>query len=256
MRVSQLAPSPRLAPWVKCFSVVETDVQATRTLVPDGRASLGVRWAGAASLLLPKHALRVADCSLSGPRAQARVMRTEANSGLVLAVFHDGGASAFLDAPLSEHFGATRSLDDLFPRADVARLHQQVGEAPTLTDKIEALESFLLARIGRRVDPLIRLATEKLRHHHGRMRIDALSASLGVSADALEDRFHRHLGESPKRFASTLRVAHAIARFTPGTSLGALALDAGFSDQAHFTRELKRVTGSPPAQFFSRADAC
>lgn len=105
MRVSQLAPSPRLAPWVKCFSVVETDVQATRTLVPDGRASLGVRWAGAASLLLPKHALRVADCSLSGPRAQARVMRTEANSGLVLAVFHDGGASAFLDAPLSEHFG-------------------------------------------------------------------------------------------------------------------------------------------------------
>jgi AraC-like DNA-binding protein len=38
--------------------------------------------------------------------------------------------------------------------------------------------------------------------------------------------------------------------------VGDLSLLAGYYDQAHFTRELRAVTGAPPGRFFGAAEHC
>jgi AraC-like DNA-binding protein len=54
-----------------------------------------------------------------------------------------------------------------------------------------------------------------------------------------------------------LRIEWARTRIArDDTPLADLALDAGFADQAHFSRVFRRVTGSTPSQYRRRTRAC
>jgi transcriptional regulator GlxA family with amidase domain len=81
-------------------------------------------------------------------------------------------------------------------------------------------------------------------------RIDALTRHIGLSQSALERRFKRVVGVSPKKFASMLRLQRAVRLHTPGTDLAELALAAGYYDQAHFNHDFRRATGHAPTAFF------
>jgi hypothetical protein len=73
---------------------------------------------------------RVADAAITGVHGAVRRMRTHAHSGIVLAMFRATGAARMFAAPLHELFGQTLALDTLVPRADVARVIDQVAAQP------------------------------------------------------------------------------------------------------------------------------
>jgi AraC-like DNA-binding protein len=58
----------------------------------------------------------------------------------------------------------------------------------------------------------------------------------------------RALGVSPKWLIRCFRLQDALARLGVGSdvNLSALAQELGYFDQAHFTRDFKRVTGVSP----------
>ncbi len=60
-------------------------------------------------------------------------------------------------------------------------------------------------------------------------------------------RFRAEVGLTPKEFARLMRLQATLRALDLTPSLSALAADAGFSDQAHATRELQRSTGLTPA---------
>src|SRR6185295_11105478 len=128
----------------------------------------------------------------------ARRMRTEADSGIVLARFRPGGAAQFFAHGLHEHYGTTTALDDILARADVDRVRARVAEGADDRARVAALDAFLVAHMNRREpDPVVAAAVRAIEAAHGAVQIRALARSLGISQDPLEKRFRRAVGASP-----------------------------------------------------------
>lgn len=74
-----------------------------------------------------------------------------------------------------------------------------------------------------------------------------LAALLGVSPYRLSRAFVRELGVSLTWYRNRVRVGRALERIEDGeSSLGRLAVDLGFADQAHLCRTVRRHLGHAP----------
>ena len=79
--------------------------------------------------------------------------------------------------------------------------------------------------------------------------VTALSARLNLSRRQLERDFLEWVGVPPKVFMGIRRSQQALAllsRPSPAAPLADIALAAGYADQSHMTRELKRYLGVTP----------
>jgi AraC-like DNA-binding protein len=255
MRMVSYAPSPELAELVRCYTIVESDFEATRLLVPEPAIIVGFRYGGSARLLEGGSGIRMPDHSLAGLRDTARRMLTSAGGGVVLAKLTIGGASELFDVPLHEVFGKTLELDELFPASDLSRVRAELVEATGDRERLGIVECFLAARRRGASDPLVRSVARAIEGARGSVRIASLADAHGIGQDRLEKRFRHAAGASPKQVASMIRVGHAIRAHRPGMSLAELALESGYFDQSHFIRELRAVTGLPPQRFF-KAEYC
>jgi AraC family transcriptional regulator len=77
-----------------------------------------------------------------------------------------------------------------------------------------------------------------------------LAAVAGLSTFHFARMFKRAVGVSPHRYVSRLRLENAMAEIAAGKlSLAQVALNAGFSSQASFTRAFLRATGVTPGEY-------
>ena len=83
--------------------------------------------------------------------------------------------------------------------------------------------------------------------------MDELGAALGVSERQLRRRFADAVGYGPKTLARVLRFQRFLALARSGDELARLALTAGYADQAHLTRETRRLAGRTPLELVARA---
>ncbi|MDE1180547.1 AraC family transcriptional regulator [Paraburkholderia sp.] len=79
--------------------------------------------------------------------------------------------------------------------------------------------------------------------------LQSLAASEGISAAHLVRSFHRETGLPPLAWQMQQRIAHARTLLRSGHPIAMVALDAGFADQAHFTKAFVRFMGMTPGQF-------
>jgi AraC family transcriptional regulator len=95
-----------------------------------------------------------------------------------------------------------------------------------------------------RIDELLR---EQFRSH---LTLEEIAAAVGASPVRVSAVFrrvyHRSIAEEQRR----LRVEFARERLRdPEASLADIAIEAGFSDQSHFCRAFKQLTGMTPARY-------
>jgi AraC-like DNA-binding protein len=77
-----------------------------------------------------------------------------------------------------------------------------------------------------------------------------LAALAGVHASHLLRTFRRHHGTTVANYARRRRIERARAEMAKSTrTLSMIALDAGFSDQSHFTRVFRAAFGETPGQY-------
>lgn len=80
--------------------------------------------------------------------------------------------------------------------------------------------------------------------------LDALAQAAGVHPVHFAAAFRRFMGCSAGEYARRLRLEHARRQLAdPELSLAAIAADAGFADQSHFSRAFKRFTGQTPRTY-------
>jgi AraC-like DNA-binding protein len=92
------------------------------------------------------------------------------------------------------------------------------------------------------------LLAESLRQP-GPARLEDWASMHGLSPSTLSRRFRRDFGVSPKRYQLEARTQWAIGSMAGNRlPLAEIALEAGFSDQAHMTRAVRELTGRPPSQ--------
>ena len=85
-------------------------------------------------------------------------------------------------------------------------------------------------------DPLVRAAAAGTPRH-----------ALGIGDRQLRRRFLDAVGYGPKTLERILRFQRFLRLAQDDGDLARLALDAGYADQAHLTRECTRLAGLPPA---------
>jgi transcriptional regulator GlxA family with amidase domain len=88
-------------------------------------------------------------------------------------------------------------------------------------------------------------------------RVATVATRLGLSERQVHRRCVAALGYGPKAFAGIVRFQRFLARgLRPGRrSLAEIALDIGYADQAHLTREVRRLAGLPPAALIAELDS-
>ena len=79
-------------------------------------------------------------------------------------------------------------------------------------------------------------------------RVGTAASHLGMTREHASRQFRRHYGLPPVEFRSEQRFRRAVSLLSDFTaSLASVALDAGYADQAHLTRDMKTRTGITPA---------
>ena len=82
------------------------------------------------------------------------------------------------------------------------------------------------------------------------LTVASIAADVGVSSIRLARTFRRVFGESLGSYQRRLRVRLACEQLRDSSlSLAEIAVEAGFTDQSHFTRVFKRLVGTTPAVF-------
>jgi AraC family transcriptional regulator len=97
---------------------------------------------------------------------------------------------------------------------------------------------------------LVRVHARLHEDFRGPLTLMALASDAGVHPGHLQRVFRRHYGATPARYAAQLRIEwarHALRR--PDAAIARVALEAGFSDQAHFTRRFRTLTGTTPGRY-------
>ncbi|MFF4714301.1 helix-turn-helix domain-containing protein [Streptomyces eurythermus] len=155
--------------------------------------------------------------------------------------FFPGTAPALLGVPAHELRDLRVGLADLWPTARVRRLGDRVAAAP---DPARALEDIALERAAEAAapDPLLRRLVECL--DEGRP-VSATAAELGVGERRLHRRCLTAFGYGPKTLARILRLRRALALARAGTPYAETAIRAGYADQPHLAREVRRLAGMP-----------
>lgn len=78
--------------------------------------------------------------------------------------------------------------------------------------------------------------------------LGALAATAGLSRSAMADRFEAVMGISPMRYVRDWRLCLAgVALNTTGSTIAAIAAEAGYGSEAAFNRAFTRAHGLPPA---------
>ena len=87
---------------------------------------------------------------------------------------------------------------------------------------------------------------------HSPLTLEQIAADASVHPAHLTREFRSHFGESIGHYVRRLRVEWSKTQLlTTGDTLASIAVRAGFSDQAHFTRWFKRQTGVTPHRYRS-----
>ena len=78
-----------------------------------------------------------------------------------------------------------------------------------------------------------------------------INNDIPLSQRQLKRQFQKWLGMTPKNFQRIIRVKKVLndLKLNPDTGLVSLAYNNGFSDQAHMTRELKKIAKVTPGQY-------
>jgi AraC-like DNA-binding protein len=145
----------------------------------------------------------------------------------------------------------------------IRRIHLSLEEETNpILEKGSLLLMMLSQLIQRHSDappPLFALGNEKSSVRRAREYIDA-NCSEDISIDSLAAVahlspyhfirvFHKEMGLPPHRYLKQARVRRAKELLSRGWSIAAAALEAGFVDQSHLSRNFKHILGFTPGQF-------
>jgi len=252
MQANTYIPCDLLQPWVKTIVIAETADENTYKVLPDTGLVIGFQYKGRLAYVQDGQPIGLEPSGLSGLHDTYRIFRNSNNTGTCLVYFKEGGAAPFFRQPLHELFRESISLESFMLRSELLIVEEQLCEAKSDGKRVKIIEQFLIARMKPFAsDKLVLAALALIHKSKGNIRIKELAGELHTSQSPLEKRFRQMVGASPKKFASIVRLKHAIQQYNPQDSLTSLGYEVGFYDQAHFIKEFKAFTGQTPEDFFS-----
>lgn len=164
------------------------------------------------------------------------------------------GMRLFLQRPLHELTNRVVSLDDMFGgHAD--RLVSELYEAPSWAARFDIVDREILKRLAdlSAPAPSVQWAWRRMLRSGGQVVISDLAREIGWSHKHFVSRFTEEIGLTPKVMARILRFGRAanLLETSERGQLAQIALECGYYDQAHFTRDFRAFAGVSPTELLA-----
>jgi AraC-like DNA-binding protein len=248
----ELPPPWRLRELVWSLWVQQVPAQSepySHRTVPDGGVHLLHRLGGG--------------LEIRGPRTRPSVEILEPGLTIIGVRLRPGVASGLLRVSARDLRDANVAIEDVPGRWGMLGDRLSAATSPR-----QALGAFLdqlgmEAANGVAPDPVVQRCVQSLLPH-GAGGVGEAASDAGVSDRHLRRLFDVHVGVSPKVLQGVLRLQGVLAdiqtaltgpeRAGARVRFASLAARHGYFDQAHLTREFRRLVGASPGEFVARTE--
>jgi AraC-like DNA-binding protein len=242
--------SAQLRPFVRRFLIVESRSERRDEHLPDIGAVAAFTFRGSCRWgrgdLVPHLAI-------TGLWDTTRSHEHSGDHAVLLVQFTATGTAALLRESLDQFANTTSDLAEVLGRSANATEHlpDRLAAHDDNRRRIAMVEDFLAQQLrDARPDSLVQAAVAAIDHAVGTIRMSEVTRRVGLSQSALERRFRRVVGVSPRKYASLARLRHVVRLEAAGADFTTVAHAAGYSDQSHFIHDFKRFTGIAPRAYF------
>jgi AraC-like DNA-binding protein len=262
MKVSFIKPRGELLPYIESFWVCES-----ATGMPLADRNLAVP-NGCAKLIIPYENSLFGSCEgrsgvsrehgfyFVGNRETATLISSsERKTGFIGVEFSPHGAFPLFGMHMSE------TVDEKIFDSEIlfGRWGQETRETLGNLEKVDQKLSFIqdaLVRLSRgkqEDNRIIDFCVKILKRAHGRVPVKELESKTGYTRRYLDLLFKRHVGLTPKVLARIFRFQKFYRQWAHGLSYDIIMnqLYDDYYDQAHFSKEFKRMTGHSPQEFMA-----
>ncbi|MEO1257789.1 MAG: helix-turn-helix domain-containing protein [Bacteroidota bacterium] len=162
-----------------------------------------------------------------------------------------------IKTPLFHLNDQVQPLQDLFElnRSD-QKIIQEILSPKEMDKKIELAEGLVLRLLKKSfsIDQTFRAQLNYILDRKGMVKINDLLTEFNTSKVTLRKHFIHKMGLPPKRVSRIWRMNYLLElqKIKPAYNLTELCLEAGFFDQAHFTKEFKSFFSACPLRFFKQ----
>ena len=248
---STFQPHPLLAAYVDAYWVSTATQFSQQRILPDTCADIifnisdqPVTAGNNAIWIAPNTAFVV------GTMTAFRDIARQGNTSMLGIRFKPGGLHAFTTLPLQLATDEHLLLSDI-TRDWHTRLEPLLEKARSIPEKVDCLENFLLQRLpaNNTVANKIQECIHLIHQSNGNITPAMLADKAFMSPRTFERNFLQMVGVSPKTFSRIVRfmsVRRELKKEKSATLLS-LALERGFYDHAHLTREFKLLAGDNPS---------
>lgn len=178
-------------------------------------------------------------------------IRSDGRAECVQVDFTPLGAFRFFGAAMADLASRMVDIIDLLG-TDGRILRDRLGDLRDWEHRFDLVEAFLVARDRHRSSAELAHAYLRLTRSAGRERVSSLADAVGWSRKHLTARFRAELGVGPKTIARVMRFERACRLARAGGGWASVAVDSGYADQAHLTREFAALAGESPRAWAQR----
>lgn len=161
------------------------------------------------------------------------------------------GAALALLGPVGELNNVAVPIEEVLDRWAV-RLVEQLGHAATWEERFTLLDGVFSALDipdGEGISPEVSWLRRQLVASGGQARVEPLMDETGWSRRLVTERFRTQLGLAPKAYARIVRFQRAVGLLggvRDGHTLADVAIECGYYDQSHLTRDFVALAGCTP----------
>jgi AraC-like DNA-binding protein len=245
------SPAAPLRPFVETLWVVDRaaapPAAARERVLPTGSMHLAFSLSGEPFRVAAGNRSAVTGPALvGGARSRPYVRHLDGPSVSVGALLRAGACEYLFGVPAGELAERHTPLDELWGVAAEAAF-ERLAAAPDAASPLAALECLLAGHLPRlrALHPAVAHALERFALGAG---VGEVVRGTGYSHRRFIGQFEHAVGLTPKRYCRVLRFRRALTRLwaDPRLELSTLAQEAGYSDQAHFSREFSSFAGISP----------
>lgn len=255
-------PGPRLQPFVSQLWASEGRRQGHQSLqrelvLPSGDTHIVIRLGHSVVQILENPQDRFGEtintAVVGGARASPYAKLVDEQAPTVGFILRPGAAYRLLGAPGHELAGRHTSLDNIIPASLVADLREKLLSLQQPYARLWALERFLEDQVADCPGPDAVISAMASRLRRG-VAIGTIVDEIGYSHRHLKASFAAQTGLTPKLYQRVHRFSNMVDEWhqMAGDTLADLAVQFGYADQAHLTRDFRTFAGVTPHEYRRR----
>ena len=256
MKYYTISPSPKLAPYVRCFWVYEGDASPEEPYIyrgfADGCTEMVFHYCGVYDQLIDGKQL---DSFAAGIVAQTRNFTRfviNKNWGIFGCYLYPYALTKLFSIPAVDFTDQMVEFNTLLGR-EGADLEELMLTAVDNSQRVSILTDFLEKRLCevRTNEPRVFASIAHIIETRGLVNVRELSREYFLSNRQFERKFKEFAGFSPKTYSRIIRFQAALKQFGSKKSLTDIAYECGYYDQSHFINDFKEFSGYSPKAYFS-----